>query len=523
MFGATSAEAIILLRTADPTANTTQPTGNLSGSGWDYEGIFGAFVGTAIAPHFFITAQHIGVQSDTFVYRGLNYTIAGWFDDPNSDLRIFRVSETFPAYAPLYTRGDEIGHHLVVFGRGTQRGDNVLYQGNLRGWYWGGSDTVQRWGENAVSDTANFGSSLGDMLYALFDQNAYLNEAHLSSGDSGGAVFLDDGGVWKLGGINYGVDGPFFTSPGSDSFIAALFDMRGFYGINNVLISGPTPVPSGFYATRISSRRTWIQTVIGPGVANISTRALVGTDDRVSIAGFIVGGDPTKTKVVMVRGLGPSLKSGSAPLPGRLIDPTLELHDSTGALMFSNNDWRSTQQVAIQQSGLAPSNDKESALIATLAPGAYTAILRGVNLTTGIGLIEIYDLDGNFDPSLANISTRGDVGTGDGVLIGGLIVRSAKKILLRALGPELAKHDVVGTLQDPTLELHDTNGALLVNNDDWESAPNRIDIEATGLAPSNDQESAILFIPTPGNYTAIVRGAGGSTGIALIEAYVLAQ
>ena len=519
---ATTADAIILLRTGDPAANTTAPTGTLAGSGWDYEGIFGGFLGTAIAPHFFITAQHVGVQSNTFFYRGLNYTITQSFPDPNSDLQIFKVAETFPAYAPLYSRSDEIGHHLVVFGRGTQRGAGVFSDGSLRGWFWGASDSVVRWGENEVADTAFFGQ-LGDMLYALFDGNAYLEEAHLSSGDSGGAVFLDDGGVWKLGAINYGVDGPFSTEPGGDNFIAALFDMRGFYGINSVLIEGPAPVPSGFYASRISSKLAWIQSVIGPGVVNISTRALVGTDDRVCIAGFIIGGDPSKTKRIMVRGLGPSLRAGSVPFAGRLMDPMLELHNSAGALILSNNDWRSAQQIAIQQSGLAPANDKESAIIATLAPGVYTAILRGVNLTTGIALVEVYDLDANFDPALDNISTRAYVGTGDGVLIGGLIVRSAKELLVRALGPELARHDVVGELQDPVMELHDSNGALLTSNDNWKDAPNRIDIEASGLAPADDREPAILFAPTPGVYTAIVRGAGGSTGIALMEAYVLAQ
>jgi hypothetical protein len=519
---ATTSNAIILLRTGDPTANTTAPTGSLAGSGWDYEGTFGGFLGTAIAPHFFITAQHVGLQSNTFFYRGLNYTITQSFPDPNSDLRIFKVAEAFPAYAPLYLGNNEIGHHLVVFGRGTQRGGDVLFEGNLRGWFWGGSDSVVRWGENEVASTAFFGG-LGDMLYALFDGNAYTEEAHLSSGDSGGAVFLDDGGVWKLGGINYGVDGPFSSEPGGDNFIAALFDMRGFYGINGVLIDGPVPVPSGFYASRISSNLTWIQSIIGPGVVNISTRALVGTEDRVCIAGFIIGGDPSKTKRVMIRGLGPSLRAGSVPLPGRLLDPTLELHNSAGALIFSNNDWHSSQQAAIQQSGLAPANDKESALIATLVPGTYTAILGGANSTTGIALVEVYDLDANFDPSLNNISTRADVGAGDGVLIGGLIVRSAKSLLLRALGPTLSRVGVVGELQDPAMELHDSNGALLIGNDNWIDAANRIDIEATGLAPTDDREPAILFAPTPGNYTAIVKGAGSSTGIALMEAYVLAQ
>jgi hypothetical protein len=299
--------------------------------------------------------------------------------------------------------------------------------------------------------------------------------------------------------------------------------MRGLYGFNGVLITGIAPVPSGFYATRISSKLAWIQSVIGPGLVNLSTRALVGTGDRVCIAGFIIQGDASKTKRILVRGLGPSLQSGGLLLAGRLIDPVLELHDATGGLILSNDNWRSSQQAEIQGSGLAPSNDKDSALIAVLPPGNYTAILRGKNFTTGIALVEVYDLEGTFDPDLGNLSARADVEPGNGVLIGGLIVRSAKQLLLRALGPELASNGVVGALNDPVMELHDANGALLISNDNWRDAPDNALIEATGLAPGDDRESAILVAPSPGNYTAIVRGAGNSTGIALLEAYVLSQ
>jgi hypothetical protein len=520
--GAATSRGIILLRTGDPTANTTEPTGALAGSGWQYQGIFGLFLGTPIAPHFFITAEHIGAQSSTFSYRGLNYTVLRSFDDPKSDLRIYEVAEEFPDYAPLYSRNDEIGHHLVVFGRGTKRGSDVYLDGTLRGWAWGGSDFVERWGENQVAETVRFGP-LGDMLYATFDQNGYPEEAHLSSGDSGGAVFLDDGGVWKLGGINYSVDGPFYTAPGNDGFLAVLFDMRGYYGFNGTLIDGPTPVPSGFYATRISSKRAWIQSVIGPGVVNLSARVLVGTGDRVCIAGFIIQGDPSKTKRILVRGIGPSLQAGAVPFPGRLMDPVLELHDAAGVLISSNDDWRSSQQASIQASGLAPANDKESAVMATLPPGSYTAVLRGKNLATGIALLEVYDMDGDFDPHLVNLSARAEVKTGDSVLIGGLIVRSAKQLLLRVLGPELAAQNVVGELQDPVMELRDSNGALLTSNDNWRNAANSADIEASGLAPADDREPAILVAPTPGSYTAIVRGVGDSTGIGLLETYVLGQ
>jgi hypothetical protein len=515
--------AIILYRTGDPAANTTEPTGTLAGSGWQYEGLIGAFLGTAIAPHFFITAQHFGVQSSPFFYRGVNYTILQWFDDPNSDLRIYEVAEEFPDYAPLYSREDEIGQHLVVFGRGTQRGSEVFSGGLLRGWEWGASDAVERWGENQVNDIVSFGA-LGDMLYALFDSNGFPEEAHLSSGDSGGGVFLSDNGVWKLAGLNYSVDGPFYTSPGDDGFLAALFDMRSLYGINGILITGNAPVPSGFYASRISSKLAWIQSVVGPGLVNISARAQVGTGDQVCIAGFIIQGSAAKTKRIIVRGIGPSLQVGSVPLAGRLMDPAIELHNSAGATILANDDWRSSQQAEILSTGLAPSNNKEAALIAVLPPGEYTVILRGVGATTGIGLIEVYDLDGSLDPDLGNLSARADVETGDSILIGGLIVRSAfNQVLLRALGPELAISGLAGVLSDPVMELHDSNGALLLSNDNWRDAPNSTAIEATGLAPTDDRESAILTTPAPGNYTALVRGAGDTTGIALLEVYLLAQ
>jgi hypothetical protein len=516
--------AIILYRTDDPTANTTEPTGTLAGSGWQYEGLIGAFLGTAIAPHFFITAQHFGVQSSPFIYRGVNYTILQWFDDPSSDLRIYEVAEEFPDYAPLYSQKDEIGQHLVVFGRGTQRGSEVISDGLLRGWEWGAPDAVERWGESQVSDTVSFGSTLGDMLYALFDSNGFPEEAHLSSGDSGGGVFLSDNGVWKLAGLNYSVDGPFFTSPGGDGFLAALFDMRSLYGINGILITGNTPVPSGFYASRISSKLVWIQSVIGPGLVNISARAQVGTDDRVCIAGLIIQGSATKTKRILVRGIGPSLQAGGLPLAATLMDPAIELHNSAGTMILANDDWRSSQQAEILSTGLAPSNDKEAALIAVLPPGEYTIILRGVGATTGIGLIEVYDLDGSLDPDLGNLSGRADVETGDSILIGGLIVRAAsKQVLFRALGPELANSGIAGVLSDPVMELHDSNGALLVSNDNWRDASNSTAIEATGLAPTDDRESAILTTPAPGNYTALVRGAGNTTGIALLEVYLLAH
>jgi hypothetical protein len=519
-----AASAVILFRTADPTANTTAPTGQLAGSGWQYQGTFGAFLGTAIAPHYFVTAKHIGAVSDKFIYHGANYTIVRSFDDPSNDLRIFQVAETFPSYAPLYTKSDEVGQHLVVIGRGTQRGPDRIVNGQLRGWEWGVGDLVQRWGENEVSSIRQFGPGV-DMLYVLFDQAGFAQEAHISSGDSGGAVFLNDGGVWKLAGINSDVD-RFASGPdGGGPYNAALFDERGSYRSDGSLVTGDVPVPSGFYAARISSRVSWINSIIGiadPGLANISTRVTVGIDDRVCIGGFIIQGDPSQTKRVIIRGLGPSLEVGGIPVPGRLDDPVLELHAATGATISFNDNWRSSQATEILNTGLAPSNDKEAALISTLPAGNYTAVLRGANGSTGVGLIEVYDLDPAGNSRLLNLSARAFVGIDADVLIGGLIDRSvSKRLLLRALGPELAAYGISGELQNPALELHDSNGALVEANDDWIDAPNSAEIAVTGLAPTDARESAILIASGPGTYTAIVRGVGNTTGMALLEAYLI--
>ncbi len=520
---AASVDGIILFRTGDPTANTTEPTGALAGSGWQYEGTFGAFLGTAIAPHYFITAQHLGIVSDKFFYHGANYTVTRWFEDSASDLRIFEVAETFPLFAPLYPRGDEVGQHLVVIGRGSRRGPENVLNGQTRGWDWGATDSIQRWGENIVSDIRNL-SGFGEMLHVLFEQNGLPEEADLSTGDSGGAVFLNDAGIWKLAALNTDVDGPFYSGPGGNGlFFAALYDERGSYTVDGTLISGNAPVPSGFYSSRVSSRLGWIYSIIDPGLANISARVLVGTGDQISIAGFIIQGDAAQAKRVAIRGLGPSLQVGGVPVPELLADPVLELHDATGAIIASNDNWRGLQATEIESLGLAPENEKEAVIIATLPAGNYTAVMQGLNGSSGIGLIEVYDLDPRGDSRLVNLSARAFVATSDDVLIGGLIGRSvSKRLLLRALGPELAAHGITAPLGNPVLELHDSNGAILSTNDNWKDAPNSSEIAASGLAPVDDRESAILIALVPGTYTAIVRGAGGAgTGVALLEAYLL--
>ena len=258
-----------------------------------------------------------------------------------------------------------------------------------------------------------------------------------------------------------------------------------------------------------------------PRLANISSRAQIGTGDNVLIAGFIIQGSASKQ--VVLRGLGPSLQVNGVPVPGRLQDPVLELHDKNGALIAINDNWATDPNAdQVRAAGLAPSNPHEAALARTLTPDFYTAIVRGANNTTGIGLAEVYDRSRVPTSTLANISTRSFVGTGDDVLIGGVIVTglASQTVLFRAIGPDLSSAGVANALADPMLELHDVNGTLITSNDNWRSNQ-QAQIEATHLAPGDDHDAALLARLQPGNYTAIVRGSGGTTGIALVEAYAL--
>jgi len=253
---------------------------------------------------------------------------------------------------------------------------------------------------------------------------------------------------------------------------------------------------------------------------NLSARAHVFIGEQILIAGFIIGGN--ENKMVLIRGLGPSLAGFGVPSP--LANPTLSLFDHTATLIAANDNWKITQQTQIQATGLAPSNDFEAAILATLSPGAYTAFLQGKGATTGIGLAEIYDVDPSVNAQATNLSGRGFVGTSNDVLIGGIIVGgptgSMQRVLVRALGPSLGSAGVASPLANPTLSLCDANGNVIANNDNWQDSQ-QADIAATGKAPPNTKESAILALLAPGKYTAIVTGKNGTTGVGLIEFYSL--
>jgi hypothetical protein len=257
------------------------------------------------------------------------------------------------------------------------------------------------------------------------------------------------------------------------------------------------------------------------GLLNIATRAKVQTGDNVTIAGFIIGGFDAKQ--IIVRGIGPSLTTKG--VPGALADPSVELFDDTGASIAVNDNWQDTQATEIQAAGLAPTDSHESAILATLNPGNYTAVLHGVNNGVGVGLVEVYDIDQQ--PSLGeltNISTRARVETGDNVLIGGIIIQEgeAGHLIVRAMGPSLANQHVAGALADPTLDLYDASGAKIMSNDNWnDDAAQSAQLQKEGLAPTDTHESALSVALNPGNYTAIVRGKGDTTGVGLVEFYKL--
>jgi glucose/arabinose dehydrogenase len=292
-------------------------------------------------------------------------------------------------------------------------------------------------------------------------------------------------------------------------------------GISTLVDLKVGPDGSLYYLARGDGGQVWkVSAATASQALNISSRSNVAGGENAMIGGFITTG--TEDKKVILRALGPSLQQSSVPNP--LADPVLELRGPTGALITSNDNWRSTQEVEIVASQLAPPNDLESAIIATLQPGAYTGVVQGQGGASGVGLVEVYDLDaGSTSSRLSNISTRSFVQTGDNRLIGGFILGNnigAANVIVRAIGPSLIKTGVSNALADPTVELRDGNGALILANDNWQDDPTQAaQISASGLAPGDPLEAAILASPLPGPYTAIVAGKNNGTGIGLVEIY----
>jgi len=330
----------------------------------------------------------------------------------------------------------------------------------------------------------------GDSVQWIWD-----DDTHSTTSGSPGSP----SGFWNSGVLNDGATFMHvFSDPGTFPYYCSVHGgCCGMVGTVYVAASSPTPTPAQ--------------------PLNISTRMEVRTDAQVLIGGFIItGNDP---KELVLRAIGPSL--GGFGIADPLADPVLELHASDGSLITMNDNWKDTQQAEIEASGFQPQNDLESAIISTLDPGSYTAVVSGKDGGTGVGLVEGYDLDQAVDSQLGNISTRGFVETGTNVMIGGFILGGETgnaNVVVRALGPSLTAFGVTGALADPTLELHDQNGALVQSNDNWKETQ-QTEIEATDLQPTNDLESAIFETLAPGAYTAIVAGKDDLTGVGLVEVY----
>jgi N-acetylneuraminic acid mutarotase len=337
------------------------------------------------------------------------------------------------------------------------------------------------------------------------------------------ATLLPTGKVLIAGGENQASAELYEPSTGNWAPTGSLITSRSS-ATATLLNDGTVLVAGGFHQNGNTNTAPLSAELYGkrmPTPLNISTRMNVQTGDKVLIGGFIITG--TERKTVIVRGMGPSL-----PVPGALADPIIEIYSGDGVLRGTNDNWGDAQtKQQISDSGLAPTNELESALWGVLDPGAYTVVLSGKDGRTGVGSVEAYDLDEPADSRLANISTCGFVDTGDNVMIGGMIIgggtpSGTANIVVRALGPSVP---VNGALANPTVELHDENGNTIASNDDWKTRPDgssqQAEIEATTIPPSNDLESALVRRLSPGSYTAIVRGNNGNTGVGLVEAYHL--
>jgi hypothetical protein len=350
------------------------------------------------------------------------------------------------------------------------------------------NNTAGEFDTMSVSGSANFGGTLDVSFVNGFQPAPNDSFTVLTAGPTITGAF-----------INAANGARFPTSDGLGSFIAT-------YSDNHLVLSN-------------------FQTKPPDQLLNISTRMRVLTGNNVLIAGFIITG--TDPKKVIIRGIGPSLANFG--VQGALADTTLELHQGNSTLA-TNDNWKiddqtgQSQQATIQVTSFQPSNDLESALVATLSPAAYTAILAGKDQTSGIGVVEVYDLDQAANSKLANISTRGFVDSGDNAMIGGFVVGGngggAARVIVLGIGPSLVNFGISNALMDPTLELHDGNGVVIATDDNWKDSQ-QSDVLATGLPPSDDLESAIVRTLVPGLYTAVLRGTNNGVGIGLIQVFNL--
>jgi hypothetical protein len=393
---------------------------------------------------------------------------------------------------------------------------------------------AQRSIEHEVDEAIGLGSRVGDNSNDLRPQDlfSWSSAGIRNISASGRRYFSINRGLNNIVGFNQDPDGDFGDwlseqCPQTHPYVQNAFGCAGQY--SDISATSPEGINLdviGYDLVQTSQT----------SLSNISTRSFVQTGEHVMIGGFIVQG--TGPKRVIIRAIGPELTQFG--IPDALANPILELHNGSGSVIATNDDWQTTivggiittSQVSdIQNSGHAPTAASESAIIANLPPGNYTAIVRGVANTTGVGLVEVYDLNSAASSSLSNISTRSFVQTSEHVMIGGFIIQGTgtKKVIIRAIGPELTQFGITDELANPTLELHNANGGLIATNDNWQTTiiggiingDQVSDIQNSGHAPTAATESAIIANLQPGNYTAIVRGVSNTTGVALVEVYDL--
>lgn len=355
--------------------------------------------------------------------------------------------------------------------------------------------------------------STGKVVFAgdftLFDGLARPGFARTDAGGKIDTIFNSAG---ELSGRNFAINA---ILPQNDGKVVVAGDFRQYGSVarNRILRLTADPVSGGGGGSSGGTNST-------ARLSNVSTRGFVGTGDSALIGGFLV---TSSTKRVLIRSMGPTLASFG--VSNALSDPTLELRDAFGTLVAQNNNWQSGTDggAAVRDAGLAPADPREAALVADLAPGIYTVVVRGSGNTTGVALFEAYDVDGLVANRLSNLSTRGQVLTNDRVLIGGFAVTADtgtdnRRVLIRGMGPTLASYGVSGTLSDPVLEIYDSAGNLIGRNDNWQDSQ-RADIVATGFQPQDSREAAVLLLLPSGNYTAVLRGVSGSIGVGLVEVY----
>jgi hypothetical protein len=428
----------------------------------------------------FLAADRSGASTNNNVYMLASVTPFGF--GTGSDVMFARsTNEGLSFDPPVRINGDPVNHNK---------------------WHWFGTMSVAPHGRIDVVwlDTRNAANNTDSQLFYSYS--------------------LDGGSSWSS---NVAVSDPFNPLIGYPNqkkigdYITIVSDIAG----GNVAYTATFNGEQDVYYVRVAPPALQL--------LNIATRMRVSTGENVLIAGFIITG--TDPKRVIIRGIGPSLGG----VPGALPDPTLELHQANTTLVVNDN-WKmrqdgSSQQTEIEATGIPPTNDLESAIAVTLAPGSYTAILSGNNGASGIGVVEVYDLDQAAASELSNISSRGFVDVNNDVMIGGLIVGGANAdgratVLVRAVGPSLSGSGVQGALPDPVLELHDSNGTTLATNDNWKindqtQQSQESAIRATTIVPSDDLEAALVTTLSPGSYTAVVRGKNNTTGVGLVEVYNL--